>query len=187
MRLSIGLDYPVSINRGTANNFYAVDTNCAHQGCVVNAYNSFLGAMQCSCHGSEYDIDGSLISGPARKGLVSYPATFDGVDTVSVRVPGATFTAKQFSIQSTLNGVTRFKLVFDAYWFTEYQVQYRANLKDAPIPALFATTPTGVADQTKIYRSTSPATATTSIYVDATGDHGFYSIALVATLYDPVP
>jgi Rieske Fe-S protein len=181
VRLSVGLDYPVSINRGFANDFYAVNTDCAHNHCTVEAYNSFLGAMRCACHGSEYDIDGSLISGPAETGLKSYPVTFDGSNLVKVTIPGLTFAARQITVQS-INGVSRrLKLVFDSTFFQTYQVTYRATLTDTPTVIPFATTPTGAATQTTYQRTTLAQTEPfpTSLYVDVTGTRGFFSINYV--------
>ena len=184
VRLNVGLDYPFSINRGTLNDFYAVDTNCAHQGCVVNAYDHTRQRMICPCHGSGYAIDGSLRNGPAQRGLVSYKTSFDGMNTVAVQVPGAPFAARRISVQSTNQGVTRVALEFTDAWFTDYQVQYRSSLNDEPVAVPFSLTPSGAANQTNFYRTSSPASLTRTIYVDATGDRGFYSIALVATSYD---
>jgi nitrite reductase/ring-hydroxylating ferredoxin subunit len=178
------LGYPVAINRGSANDFYAVNTDCAHQHCTVNAYDSFLGAMHCSCHGSEYGIDGSLIAGPAETGLQTYPITFDGSNTLKIKIPGMTFAARQIAVQSINGGTRRLKLTFDSSVFTDYQVQYQQSLTDAPVVKPFSTTPGGAATQTTFRRTTAPFTlVSTDLYVDATGTSGFFNIALVATAF----
>ena len=189
VRLSVGLDYPVSINRGTSNDFYAVNTDCAHNHCTVNSYDPNLvnpapfpkGAMRCSCHGSRYGIDGSLVNGPAATGLKSYPATFNGSDTVSVVIPGVTFTVRNISVQSLNAGSMRLKLTFKSLFFTSYQVEYRQNLTDAPTVIPFSLSPTGSATQTTYYRTTINATEPfpTDLYVDVSGARGFFSIALL--------
>ena len=41
---------------------------CTHKGCTVNAPDK-EGNLQCPCHGSRYDVNGSVIQGPAKKAL----------------------------------------------------------------------------------------------------------------------
>ena len=38
--------------------------NCSHLGCSV-AYNADVKRFQCPCHGSQFDIDGQVVHGPA--------------------------------------------------------------------------------------------------------------------------
>ncbi len=186
VRLNVGLDYPVAINRGAGNAMFAVSTRCAHLGCTVNGYDAGLAAMRCGCHGSLYTIDGSLAGGPATRGLDRYTAFFDGMDTVTVRLPDVTFGARNIAIQSTTSSSKRLKLTFHPAVFTSYQVQYRVNLSDAPQVIGFSTTPQGAATQTT-YRNTvfnpNDPTPATNLSVDATGSRGFFSIALIVSEY----
>src|SRR5688572_28896468 len=57
--------YPLLINRGTGNQFFALSTQCTHQGCVVAPFSAAAGASVCPCHGSRYSISGAVIWGPA--------------------------------------------------------------------------------------------------------------------------
>jgi len=50
---------------GTAHRLSAI---CPHLGCVVQ-WNSTEGTWDCPCHGSRFDIDGTVLNGPAPKGL----------------------------------------------------------------------------------------------------------------------
>ena len=61
------------INLGS-NNFVALSTRCTHNGCTVG-YNQANQNLPCPCHGSLFDIDGSVINGPASSPLKSYPLT----------------------------------------------------------------------------------------------------------------
>ena len=42
---------------------------CPHQGCTVAPDE---GQLACPCHGSRFALDGSLVQGPAEKGLTPY-------------------------------------------------------------------------------------------------------------------
>src|SRR6185503_20948678 len=56
--------YPILINRGAGNTFYILDAECRHAGCVVPVYDVTEGGILCPCHGSLYDIDGSVLRDP---------------------------------------------------------------------------------------------------------------------------
>ncbi len=45
---------------------YAVSTVCTHLGCIVKATET---GFDCPCHGSKFHKDGSVLRGPAPKGL----------------------------------------------------------------------------------------------------------------------
>jgi cytochrome b6-f complex iron-sulfur subunit len=60
----------------------AVDSLCTHQGCTV-AWES--GAFACPCHGSNFNPDGTVASGPAPEALDIYDAKIeDGLVLVKV-------------------------------------------------------------------------------------------------------
>lgn len=46
----------------------ALDDRCPHLGCRQK-WNADLKRYQCPCHGSEFDIDGNVLSGPAAKAM----------------------------------------------------------------------------------------------------------------------
>lgn len=186
VRLNVGLSYPIAITRGTGTTFYAVSTCCAHLGCTVEAYSPALGAMRCGCHGSRYNIDGSLASGPATRGLDRFIATYDGADRVTVRLPGLGFAANDITVVSTASTSLRMKLTFRPSAFTSYQVLHQATLLDAPQAVPFSLSAVGGTPQMSyrnvVYNPNDP-TPLTSLYVDALGSTGFYNIALVVTEY----
>jgi len=79
---ALGVPFPIVALRQSAAVVVAFDARCPHLGCAVR------GAGQlfiCPCHGSLFDIDGSLKLGPATSGLTELPTTFDGV-TVTITV-----------------------------------------------------------------------------------------------------
>lgn len=57
---------------------YRAFTNvCTHSGCGIFVFRS--GRMLCQCHGSEFDINGTNVAGPAPTPLRRYPVVFDAV------------------------------------------------------------------------------------------------------------
>ncbi len=55
------------VTQPNAGNYLAFSTVCPHQGCAVNSISG--GVINCPCHGSQFALDGSLIRGPATRGL----------------------------------------------------------------------------------------------------------------------
>src|SRR5437870_4795376 len=78
-----GVPFPVVVLRASASQMLAFDARCPHLGCAVR------GAQQlfiCPCHGSLFNLDGSVKLGPATGPLTALQVTFDGTQVV-VRVP----------------------------------------------------------------------------------------------------
>ena len=97
------LDFPegsVSFNReqrayivGTPGGVYALSAVCTHLGCITR-YLSDENVIACPCHGSRFDIEGSVVHGPAPRALPWIEIKQDGggnlvVDTAAV-VPAGT-------------------------------------------------------------------------------------------------
>jgi Rieske Fe-S protein len=64
--------------------FLAVNLICRHKGCTVDVTST---KFVCPCHGSEYDLDGTVIHGPAKANLITYETTYDpdkGIITVKM-------------------------------------------------------------------------------------------------------
>lgn len=79
-----GVPFPLVVLRAGPAKVIAFDARCPHLGCAVRgAQNLFL----CPCHGSLFDLDGSVKLGPATRALTGLPVSFDGT-TVVVRIPG---------------------------------------------------------------------------------------------------
>ena len=51
--------------------FVALSSTCTHQGCDIS-YNAGSKIFPCPCHGSVFDKDGSVITGPASSALKKY-------------------------------------------------------------------------------------------------------------------
>jgi glycine/D-amino acid oxidase-like deaminating enzyme/nitrite reductase/ring-hydroxylating ferredoxin subunit len=57
-----------AIYRDETGGVHALSARCTHLGCLVQ-FNDAERAWECPCHGSRFDIDGSVIQGPANKPL----------------------------------------------------------------------------------------------------------------------
>ena len=68
----------------TADTLYAFEPICTHQGCEVN-WRDREQNIFCSCHGSTFNADGSVIRGPASRPLKQYPVKVDG-DAILVKM-----------------------------------------------------------------------------------------------------
>ncbi|MEQ1843308.1 MAG: Rieske (2Fe-2S) protein [Verrucomicrobiales bacterium] len=169
------LYYPFTLTRSEDNQFFAVDTRCSHQGCVVDAYSESQFAMICQCHGSEYSYRGEVITGPANFDLQRYATEFDGLDTVTVLLPGLNMKINSIQVQSNTTSAVRVRLDFPAIVGGRYRIQFREDLNNAPLDAPFSATPTGAANLTQILGTG----AIQTVYVDAEQPRGFFAVALV--------
>ncbi len=68
---------PVIVIRDPANadSIIALNSMCTHQGCGVEWKDNLLA---CPCHGSKFNTDGSVNTGPATQPLAPYEAIIDG-------------------------------------------------------------------------------------------------------------
>ena len=49
-----------------------LSSHCTHLGCTINQTEN--GRLVCPCHGSEYDLNGTVLKGPAYKNLETIPS-----------------------------------------------------------------------------------------------------------------
>ncbi len=59
----------MALYKDEAGSLHAVDPICPHTHCAVG-WNRTEKSWDCPCHGSRFAIDGTLLTGPARKGLI---------------------------------------------------------------------------------------------------------------------
>jgi Rieske Fe-S protein len=67
---------PILVIRSSARRFVALSMQCTHEGCPVKP--PVGGVITCPCHGSQYDLEGRVLHGPAQFALARYETTFDG-------------------------------------------------------------------------------------------------------------
>lgn len=175
---------PILINRAAGPVFYAMDSACKHNGCIVAPFNTTTQKVRCFCHGSEYDITGRVIKGPALQNLDSYGTSYNAsTGVLQVHVPGLGLSVRSVAVQSLQpSGAPRLALNFSGIPYATYRVRYAATPTSATSIIPFATTTAGAASLTSL--TLTPATTySPTLYVDATGTRGFYVIELVLTEY----
>jgi Rieske Fe-S protein len=60
--------------RGAHNKVTALEATCRHMGCQIN----WVGAdkkFECPCHGSQYNMSGTVVQGPAQHNLYTHKVT----------------------------------------------------------------------------------------------------------------
>jgi Rieske Fe-S protein len=72
----------IFLYRQSESTVLAFSRTCTHQGCQVGAFAS-NGIATCPCHGSRYNTQGGVVSGPAAASLPRYNATLAG-DIVTI-------------------------------------------------------------------------------------------------------
>jgi Rieske Fe-S protein len=169
----IGFFYPILINRGLGNTFYAMDSGCSHAGCVVPPFDVIENAMVCPCHGSRYEIDGTVHPDqPASSSLTRYNLEYDGGDLITIQVPFLGYSVTALAVQSALE--PRLLLDFPTKLGVEYEVHFRQRMQDAWTVIPFSTTLDGPEDTMSVIGNELNA----SVYVSRTRATGFYAVSI---------
>jgi Rieske Fe-S protein len=66
----------VVVTQPSAGVFKGFSTTCTHAGCAVNKIAD--GTIDCPCHGSKFNLDGTVAKGPAQKPLEAKNVTVQG-------------------------------------------------------------------------------------------------------------
>ena len=66
---------PILIVRISPRRFTVLSMICTHEGCPVNR--PVNGRINCPCHGSQYDLDGNVLRGPAQLSLERYVTAYE--------------------------------------------------------------------------------------------------------------
>ncbi|HTY59128.1 MAG TPA: Rieske (2Fe-2S) protein [Bacteroidota bacterium] len=81
----VGKD-PVLLIHTTGGQFRALSARCTHLGCVVQYQDSPTPHFGCNCHGSQFDMNGVNIAGPAPRPLPPYRVTLTGASIYLTKV-----------------------------------------------------------------------------------------------------
>jgi Rieske Fe-S protein len=66
----------VVVTQPTAGDFKGFSSKCTHKGCAVNKVAD--GTIDCPCHGSKFNLDGTVAHGPATNPLEAKAISVDG-------------------------------------------------------------------------------------------------------------
>jgi Rieske Fe-S protein len=69
----------VLIHHESGGSYEAYSMKCRHKGCNVDPPDA-KNVLTCPCHGSQYDLSGKVIQGPAHDNLRAYPTTYDAAN-----------------------------------------------------------------------------------------------------------
>ena len=165
----------ILINRESDMDFFALDPRCTHAGCRVNPYSTATNTIVCPCHGSQYDIAGQVVHGPAPLNLQSYATRFEGDSTLNIGVPGLVLRMDSIALESSYASSRRMRLTFPTMAGSQYHVRRTADL-NAPFEIIsFANTAAGAANHTTLTGNG----ATKSIWVDSSESAGFFVLELL--------
>ena len=79
------LEKDLLVARVSSAKYVAVDIKCRHKGCDV-AYEATEKHFACPCHGSLYELDGSVKQGPTTEPLTSYETVVTETELI-IRIP----------------------------------------------------------------------------------------------------
>ncbi|MSP62818.1 MAG: hypothetical protein EXR72_21295 [Myxococcales bacterium] len=75
---------PILVRRLPGDHLVALAAVCTHRGCQVEARPS---GYDCPCHGSQFDLDGAVVQGPADRPLLRLPIVAHA-GGIAIAVPG---------------------------------------------------------------------------------------------------
>lgn len=67
---------PILIVRESAYQYHSLSLMCTHEGCPVNS-TPVNGILRCPCHGSQFNLEGHVLQGPAEFPLGRYNSEYD--------------------------------------------------------------------------------------------------------------
>lgn len=72
----------IAVKRTGTATFVAYSMICTHQGCPTSLVNN---AFECPCHGSRFNSNGAVTTGPANSPLETLPTSYDAAtDTLTI-------------------------------------------------------------------------------------------------------
>ncbi len=66
----------ILVDRSNSDSFNALSSTCTHQGCTITNFDTSAKQFICPCHGSQFNLNGQAVVGPARASLTSYQNSF---------------------------------------------------------------------------------------------------------------
>lgn len=163
-----GAFYPVLISRDAGTQFYAFSARCTHQGCVLPPFGGV-----CPCHGSSFNIDGTVGNGPATIPLSRYTLSYDGSNLLCIEVPNLRYVVTASAVSSMAG--PRIQLRFPTRTGVRYQLLRRSSVTDAGTLIQFSTTQDGAATASTLTGNNQML----NMYADRAANAGLYSVAVL--------
>ncbi len=66
----------ILVDRANNDSFNVLSSTCTHQGCTITNFDTSTKQFICPCHGSQFNLNGQVVVGPARTSLTAYQNTF---------------------------------------------------------------------------------------------------------------
>jgi Rieske Fe-S protein len=73
--------FGVAVTKDETGTYNALSMECTHAGCSVDSRLA-NNHIHCSCHGSEFDLDGNVLTPPATRPLHKYDATYSATSNL---------------------------------------------------------------------------------------------------------
>ena len=74
-----GMEHPVFVHATEQGGYTALLVRCTHRGCQPDPVGD---RFVCPCHGSEFDLEGAVLRGPAERSLLRFRVAREGEDLV---------------------------------------------------------------------------------------------------------
>ena len=160
----------IVVTRMPGNQFYAVSSKCTHRGVVVDPFKKGKG-LYCQAHGSQFDVDGRVVRGPARSSLKLYSTSYDGSEFVCVEFPNLGYAVNASFLQTVVGD--RLLLSFETIAGMKYKVALGSRLGGEDMNYVkFATTKDGLLNSSRLTGNGGRA----KIYLKPSGDAGFIKV-----------
>jgi len=165
-----GLFPPVIINRAEGGGYHVLSAACTHEDCTVRRLDKNSRTMNCPCHGSRYNIDGTVERTPANQPLraLAFRATPDGY--LDIEMPDVFY--EMHAVRTPAQN--RVEISFLGFDRLTYQIYFRETLGGPAAQVNFSRTAAGPLDQTEI----TVADNYVSAFVERPGRAGFFHVAL---------
>lgn len=66
----------ILVDRTNSDAFNALSSTCTHQGCTITSFDPSTKQFICPCHGSQYNLNGQVVVGPAKASLTAFQNSF---------------------------------------------------------------------------------------------------------------
>jgi Rieske Fe-S protein len=86
-----------------AKGLYAMSTICTHEQCDMNGSNGTISStgLTCTCHGSDFDVNGTPTAGPAKSQLKHFTVTLSATGDITINAGAAIDAATRVAVTAS--------------------------------------------------------------------------------------